>query len=378
MKNKHIEKLLLSIYTNPANPASFSSVKKLHEAAKKYDKNISIRDIKLFLKNQLSYTLHFPTKKRFLTQKIISAKPKVIIGLDLIDLQKFSSFNNNIKYLMIFIDIFSKYITVLPLKNKTKYSILDGLKTFFKMKDNHLYSRIYSDMESGLKSKLTTQFLNKHRIHLYTNSSKERKNSITERSIRTLKNKIFKFMTHKNTNTYIHDLPSLVESLNNGQHASLKNKNLTPKILHNITNREIIKNQFQKMFAIKRENKKERHQSLKKNDIVRIPKTDYTQAHFFKKFNILNTEELFKIKEINRERFPYLYKLIDLSNDEIVGSFYHAELVPSALRKTYPIKILKTKETKSGKKYYVTWLGYGEKFNNWISEKDIIKYNEKK
>ena len=377
MKNKNIENLLLTIYTDPANPGSFSSIKKLHEAAKKYDKNISISDIKLFLKNQLSYTLHFPTKKRFLTQKIISAKPKIIIGLDLIDMQKFSSFNNNIKYLMIFIDIFSKYITVLPLKNKTKHSIIDGLKTFFQMKDNHLYSRIYSDMESGLKSKLTTQFLKENRIHLYTNTSKERKNSITERAIRTLRNKIFRFMTHKNTNMYIHVLPNLVESLNNGQHTSLKNKNLTPKILHEIKNKDILKKQFQKMFAIKRDYKKKRHQSIKKNDIVRIPKTDYTQAHFLKKYNILNTEELFKVKDINRERFPYLYKLIDLSNDEIEGSFYRAELVPSALRKTYPIKILKTKETKSGKKYYVTWLGYGEKFNNWISEKDIITYNEK-
>ena len=378
MKNKNIEQVLLSIYTDPSNPASFSSIKKLYEAAKKIEKNISIGDVKSFLKNQLSYTLHFPTKKKFLTQKVISAKPKIIVGLDLIDMQKFSFFNNNIKYLMFFIDLFSKYVTVLPLKNKNKYSILDGLKLFFKMKDNHLYSRIYSDMESGLKSELSKQFLNENRIVLYTNSSKERKNSITERNLKTLKNKIYKYMTHKNTNTYIHDLPNLVESINNGEHKALKNKKLTPKILHEITNREILKKQFQKMFAIKRKHNTKINQSLKENDIVRIPKTDYTQSHFFKKYNILNTEELFKIKSINRERYPYLYKLIDLSNDEIEGSFYQAELVPSALRKTYPIKILKTKQTKSGKQFYVSWFGYGEKFNNWISEKDIIAYNAEK
>ena len=114
------------------------------------------------------------------------------------------------------------------------------------------------------------------------------------------------------------------------------------------------------------------------NDIVRIPKTEYTQSQFFKKYNILNTEELFKIKQINRERFPYLYKLADLSNEDIKGSFYHAELVLSALKKTYPIKILKSKNTKFGKKYLVSWLGYSQKFNNWLAEKDIISYNEKK
>ena len=65
MKNKNIEQVLLSIYTDPSNPASFSSIKKLYEAAKKIEKNISIGDVKSFLKNQLSYTLHFPTKKNF-------------------------------------------------------------------------------------------------------------------------------------------------------------------------------------------------------------------------------------------------------------------------------------------------------------------------
>ena len=129
------------------------------------------------------------------------------------------------------------------------------------------------------------------------------------------------------------------------------------------------------MFEIKRPDNKKNHQLFKVNDIVRIPKTAYTQSHFFGKFNILNTEELFIIKKINRERFPYLYKLIDLSNEDIKGSFYDAELVPSALKKTYPIKILKTKKTKFGNKYFVSWFGYGEKFNNWVSEKDIFPYN---
>ena len=324
--------------------------------------------------------IHFiiQPKKKYLTQKIISARPKIIIALDLIDMQNFSAFNNNTKYLMYFIDIFSKYITVIKLKDKTKYSILNGLKTFFKMKDNFLYSRIYSDMESGLKSNIAKQFLNENRIILYTNTSKERKNSIAERGIRTLKSRLFKFMTHNNTNTYIHDLPDLVESLNNSSHASLKNKNLTPKILHEVTDKEFLRKQFHKMFEIKRPTNKKKHQLFKVNDIVRIPKTEYTQSQFFKKYNILNTEELFKIKQINRERFPYLYKLADLSNEDIKGSFYHAELVPSALKKTYPIKILKSKNTKFGKKYLVSWLGYSQKFNNWLAEKDIISYNEKK
>ena len=36
------------------------------------------------------------------------------------------------------------------------------------------------------------------------------------------------------------------------------------------------------------------------NDIVRIPKTEYTQNQFYKKFNVLNTEELFRITDIKK------------------------------------------------------------------------------
>ena len=63
MRNKTTNSIIQSIYSDPSNPASFSSIKKLHKAVKKIDKNISYADIKFFLKNQDAYTLHYPTKK---------------------------------------------------------------------------------------------------------------------------------------------------------------------------------------------------------------------------------------------------------------------------------------------------------------------------
>ena len=42
-----------------------------------------------------------------------------IWGADLIDMQAFSRGNNGIKYLLIVIDIFSKFVWIVPLKRKT-------------------------------------------------------------------------------------------------------------------------------------------------------------------------------------------------------------------------------------------------------------------
>ena len=49
MKNK-IRNILLSIYENPENSASFSSIKKLYNKAIKLHPQISLKDVKFFLK----------------------------------------------------------------------------------------------------------------------------------------------------------------------------------------------------------------------------------------------------------------------------------------------------------------------------------------
>ena len=369
-------KLLQNVYENPSNIGSFSSIYKLYKSAKTLDKNVTLKDVKKFLSTQDSYTLHKPSKKHFLTQHIIAPKPKVIICMDLLDVQNISEFNNGFRYLMLFVDVYSRYLTVIPIKNKTKESILVGLKTFFKIKDNYRYSRIYSDKESGLYSHLIQNFLTKIKKKVYTNTSQERKNALSEIFIRNLKRKMYKYMTHYNTNTYINALTDIVSSINNSSNRSFKDRSLTPKKLHEIKDKVFLQNQFKKMFYINEE-KGKNDQSFGINDIVRIPRSEYTQSIFFKKYKILNSEELFRIIEIKKDRFPHLYILEDLGKERIHGSFYEKELIKSSLKNIYPIKILKTRFIKNSRQFYVTWLGYPSKFDEWISEKDIVTYNVK-
>ena len=54
--------------------------------------------------------------------------------MDLLDLKNISEFNENFNFLVLFVDVFSKYLTVIPIKNKSKESILLALKTFFEKK----------------------------------------------------------------------------------------------------------------------------------------------------------------------------------------------------------------------------------------------------
>ena len=376
MYNKKKELLLKKLYETISSNTSFSSQKELYKEAKKIYPLIDLKDVKHFLQKQDSYTLFKLSKKRFQSRKVIAAAPKIIISLDLIDMSNLSVHNDNFKFLMYFIDVFSRKITVIPIKNKKKITVLDALKSFFEIDDNYKYSRIYSDREGSLYSNLIQKYLFENKKILYTNTSYERKNSIAEIGIKNIKRKIYKYLTHFSVNRYIDDLPDIVESLNNSHHSSLKNKYLTPNILHNIKQINFVKEQFHKMYNINKSKFKKKDQSIRVGDYVRIPKLSRTQSVFFKGYSISNTEEIFRIDSIDKTRLPHVYKLVDLLGEKIYGSFYIEELTRVKLPLIYPIKILKKKVENGKKMFLISYLGYPRKFDEWVFEKNLINYEK--
>ena len=87
--------------------------------------------------------------------------------------------------------------------------------------------------------------------------------------------------------------------------------------------------------------------------------------------NIRWSEELFKIYKINKFNV-ITYKLKDVNNKNIDGTFYEKELQKSKnVTGEYIIeKILKTK----GNKIYVKWRNYNNSFNSWIDKNSVTNY----
>ena len=55
-----------------------------------------------------------------------------ILAVDLIDMQAFSKDNNGIEYLLTVIDIFSKFVWILPLKRKTGQEVANTFSSISK------------------------------------------------------------------------------------------------------------------------------------------------------------------------------------------------------------------------------------------------------
>ena len=67
---------------------------------------------------QLAEELHKPITRNFRKRRVISYGVDKIWAADLVEMQKYSKWNKGVKYLLMVIDVFSKYGWIVPLKDK--------------------------------------------------------------------------------------------------------------------------------------------------------------------------------------------------------------------------------------------------------------------
>ena len=180
-------------------------------------------------------------------------------------------------------------------------------------------------------------------------TNNEGKPVIAETFIRTLKNKIYKYMTSISKNVYIDKLDDIVKKYNNTYHTSIKMKPVDVK-----SNTYI---DFKKEVN-------DKNPKFKVGDQVRISK----YKNIFAKGSMPDwSEEIFIIKKI-KNAVPWTYVLNELNSKEIIGTFYKNELQATNQQKFRVGEVIKRK----GDKLYVKWKGFDNSFNSWIYKKDIV------
>ena len=363
------DEILSEIYTDISNPASYGSVDKLYRASKIINNKISRNDVKKFLANNRTYTLHRQSRKKFIRRRIFSKHPKHIASSDLADLSLLSRYNNGVKYLLVIIDIFSRFLSVYPLKRKDGQSVLEGIKHILESNEFQGIKFLNSDEGGEYYNKYVKDYLQKKNIKLYSTFSREIKAAIAERVIRTIKSKIFKYLTQKNTKKYIDVIDQIVNSYNNSSHRGLK-KGQTPNDVHKLTDPNLVQEQFDRMYKDVHRIKKNITSLLSVGQAVRIVNSDKNKV-FRKGYLIQNTEEIFRIKSIDNNYIPTVYYLEDLEGEEIKGKFYRDELTPCEVPEYFHIDIIKERTLNKKKQYFVHWRGYPESSRRWVDAIDI-------
>ena len=113
--------------------------------------------------------------------------------LILANMQLLSKFNKRFRFLLCVIDIFSKYAWVIPLKDKKGVSIVNAFQKILK-EFNRKPNKIWVDKGSKFYNNSFKKWLQDNDIVMYSTNNKG-KSVVVERFIRTIKNKIYKYMT---------------------------------------------------------------------------------------------------------------------------------------------------------------------------------------
>jgi hypothetical protein len=86
-------------------------------------------DIKTWLLKQNAYTLHRAVRKRFPRDPYTVNNINDVWESDLVDVQGLTKYNDGVKYLLTVIDIFSKFLHIVPLKSKTGKAVKSALQS---------------------------------------------------------------------------------------------------------------------------------------------------------------------------------------------------------------------------------------------------------
>ena len=124
---------------------------------KKFSRSGIVNEPNYQLANELIIKIE-PDIKKFRKRKVYSYLKDNIQGVDLVDIQSLSKYNKGIKYSLCAIDLFSKYASVIPLKDKEGGSIVNAFQKILGS-SNRKPNKILIDQGSEFQNNSFKDFL---------------------------------------------------------------------------------------------------------------------------------------------------------------------------------------------------------------------------
>ena len=298
------DKSILKAYLE--GPAAFSNLARL-----KHHTGRNAKEIQNFLNQTNSYTKYRITRRKFRRLKVIAYRINEIWSMDLAFMDKLAKYNNGVKYLLVAVDVLSRYVRVEPIKDKYAKSVVIAFRKMLKGRGKP--EKVWVDEGTEFKGAFA-EYCDKSNIQVYSTHS-ETKSCFAERNIRSLKNIIYRYLEEKWTYSYIKKLPDFVKTINTRVNRVIK------KAPSRITKQDV-----PRLVALATPVTKKQRKKFKVGQVVRIAKKDEV---FKKGYKQTFTDEVFTVDRVATTN-PFTYNLKDRNGDQIEGKFYTSELTLAA------------------------------------------------
>jgi transposase InsO family protein len=368
------KRLLRRAYFDPSHPAAFSSPDKLYRAL---NRRISRGKVKKILQSQQAHTVLNQVKRKFKRLKVVSPFISYLWDLDTASMtfyvkgkdekQFFSNKNRGYKYFLVAIDVFSKFLWTYPLKTLKANEMRTVLRHLLNIKKPDF---IRTDRGSEFKNAAVRDLLRRENVgHILTLN--ETKANYAERVIRTIKDKMGKYLEEQESHEWIDVLPKITESYNKTYHRSIKK---APSEVRKADEIAIWKMTYENIKKVK---PRPRRPPRVKSSPYKFSVGDYVRIVAFKgafdksAFSHKWTTELHVIVDRDNTQGIPRYKLVDYSREEIVGYFYERELQKVYLegRPYFKIeKVIRQRRRRGVGVYFVKFKNWPDKYNTWVRE----------
>ena len=216
-KMEQRNELLKKLYYDPL--IGLSSKAKFYKKAKAMDNTITLKHIQEFLDKQATTQITKQVKTNTEFSTIISPGVRNNYQMDIMYLPHPVQ-NENFKYLLTCIDVYSRYAFVKTLKTKSGPEVFEAAKELFLQNGKPVNLNvdegkefIYKPFKSYCEDNNITMW--------FSDTEQSNKNAIIERFHRTLRNYILRYEV-ANGNAYIKQLPNLIINYNTTYHNTMK------------------------------------------------------------------------------------------------------------------------------------------------------------
>ena len=212
-----MDDLIKSIYYDPET--GYSSIDKIYRKVKEIDSSVTRKEVKDFIDKQsvAQITKNVIKPKKYNT--IYSPSVNNNYQCDLFMLPN-PNLNKGYKYLLTCIDVYSRYVSVIPLHTKTSEAVLEAFKKIIEKMGK--CKNLNVDLGSEFIAERFKKYCADNDIKIwYSDPEQSNKNSIIERFHRTLRNLLLKY-TVANGKPYIDDLDKLIENYNTSYHRTIQ------------------------------------------------------------------------------------------------------------------------------------------------------------
>ena len=347
-----------ALYTDPSQPGSLGGVARF---AKTY--NIPLKTAKKALERELGYTLHKPRRTRFPTTPVMVFGMDEQWTMDLIEVGRIAKSNKGIRYLLSVVDVLSKYAWVEPLKSKTGRAVTDGFDNILRRSRGRQPQKVQTDDGKEFYNKTFQNYVKQKGI-VHFSTKGDTKASVVERFNRTIKERIYRYLTVKNTFQFLDALPKLVAGYNASTHRSIK---MAPSRV-TVENEDVVWNN---LYA-KRLTGKKRKSTLKKGDVVRLNKKHRT---FSKGYLAGWTEEVFVVSRVIQGMIP-TYKVKEWDGEPLQGTFYEEDLQKVNVKTDDLFRVEKIVKRRKNQ-VLVRWNGWPAKYDSWIPKSALTNRRRK-